>query len=86
MITTFYSFFLVLQLHPLLGYELLLLVLGLNGGLPRGRIQRATLFALAIDITSARCQSCDNARSCRTKLNQRIRMARAQKTILCHLL
>jgi hypothetical protein len=39
-------------------------------GFTQGRKQRATHFAQPIDITHARCQSCDKARSCRTEPNQ----------------
>jgi hypothetical protein len=64
------SFFLVLQLHPLYGYDITAAGIAAVWGFTQGRNQRATLFALAIDITYARCQSCDKARSCRTELNQ----------------
>jgi hypothetical protein len=43
--SSFYNYF-----HSL-DFEILLLVWGLHGDLPRGGIQRATLFALAMDIT-----------------------------------
>jgi hypothetical protein len=50
--------------------DLLLLVWGLCGDLPRGGIQRATLFALAMHITIRPMSIMRQGTLCRTELNQ----------------